>query len=301
MPELVVSDEAVPSTSSNSLMNFKEKLFGRKHRRNSSDVEAGDKRPTSGSTSSSDANNGIEETLYTPSFEKRALIFGGSDIRKDSSLKHPKNHGIFASTDTISSSDKQCRICHSGAESRSNPLISPCRCNGTMKYVHTACLIKWLEISSEKFWPTSSCELCGFKFERHQFWRIHSLHWPSSTYQDRVLNFLFVFLLCLMFICASIASSYAQAAEKSRFRATRVVRIGNTYFSGDEITVVIAGVLFFMSFVLALCTQYRAGGTIFRLIVRFWTINRNWQIRDYNSAIDDNIIPRTNVEAALLP
>uniref|UniRef100_A0AC35G2L0 RING-CH-type domain-containing protein n=1 Tax=Panagrolaimus sp. PS1159 TaxID=55785 RepID=A0AC35G2L0_9BILA len=201
--------------------------------------------------------------------------------------EHSKNTNLFPSTDTISSTDKQCRICHSGVETSSNPLISPCRCSGTMQNVHTACLIRWLEVSSEKFWPTNACELCGFKFKRHQFWRIRGIHFPSSTYQDRVLNFLFIFLICLMFICASIASSYAQAAETARFRATRVVRIGNTYFSGDEVTVVIAGVLFFMSFVLALCTQYRAGGTIFRQTVRFWTINRNWQIRDYNFETDE--------------
>jgi hypothetical protein len=179
MPELIISDEAIPSTSSSGSgrMTFTEKIFGvRKHRRNpSSDVEAGaDKRPATGSTSSS--NNGIEETLYTPSFEKRALILGGgNDICKDSLTKHSKNCGIFSSTDTISSTDKQCRICHSGAESRSNPLISPCRCNGTMKYVHTACLIRWLEVSSEKFWPTNVCELCGFKFKRHQFWRVKQI------------------------------------------------------------------------------------------------------------------------------
>ena len=130
-----------------------------------------DKRQSSGSTSSSSDSNGIEETLYTPAFEKRALIFASNPPSKDPSLKHPKNCGIFASTDTISSTDKQCRICHSG-DCRSSPLISPCRCSGTMQYVHTACLIRWLEVSSEKFWPTDVCELCGFKFKRHRFWRV---------------------------------------------------------------------------------------------------------------------------------
>uniref|UniRef100_A0AC34FUI3 RING-CH-type domain-containing protein n=1 Tax=Panagrolaimus sp. ES5 TaxID=591445 RepID=A0AC34FUI3_9BILA len=337
MPELVISsssDEAIPSTSNNSSssssgsinrgMTFKEKIFGvRKHRRNPSDIEAcggtSDKRPSaSGPSESNNNNGGIEETLYTPSFEKKALIFHGENNNLNNK-QHSKtatnlgNANLFPSIDTISSTDKQCRICHSGVESRSNPLISPCRCSGTMQHVHTACLIRWLEVSSEKFWPTNVCELCGFKFKRHQFWRIRGIHFPSSTYQDRVLNFLFIFLICLMFICASIASSYAQAAETARFRATRVVRIGNTYFSGDEVTVVIAGVLFFMSFVLALCTQYRAGGTIFRQTVRFWTINRNWQIRDYNCCIDEeenfftsrrqnlNNNCSINIEAALLP
>uniref|UniRef100_A0A914YTU5 RING-CH-type domain-containing protein n=1 Tax=Panagrolaimus superbus TaxID=310955 RepID=A0A914YTU5_9BILA len=225
MPDLVISasDEAIPSTSNrdssdnnqNRGMTFKEKIFGvRKHRRNPSDIEASsggttDKRPSATGTSESSNNNGIEETLYTPSFEKKALIFHGENSNNNNNLKlNSKNNNLgsalFPSTDTISSTDKQCRICHSGVESRSNPLISPCRCSGTMQHVHTACLIRWLEVSSEKFWPTN----------------IRGLHFPSSTYQDRVLNFLFIFLICLMFICASIASSYAQAAETARFRAT---------------------------------------------------------------------------------
>jgi hypothetical protein len=187
MPELVISasDEAIPSTSNNNGnnrgMTFKEKIFGvRKHRRNLSDIESASagiastekQRPTASSTSTANSrfnNGGIEEILYTPSFEKKALIFSGDN---PSNLKHSKNANLFPSTDTISSTDKQCRICHSGVETSSNPLISPCRCSGTMQNVHTACLIRWLEVSSEKFWPTNVCELCGFKFKRHQFWRV---------------------------------------------------------------------------------------------------------------------------------
>ena len=34
-----------------------------------------------------------------------------------------------------------CRICHTPAEKNSDPLIAPCRCSGTMKYVHRGCLV----------------------------------------------------------------------------------------------------------------------------------------------------------------
>ena len=33
-----------------------------------------------------------------------------------------------------------CRICHMPSEERAE-LISPCRCAGTMQYIHTACLM----------------------------------------------------------------------------------------------------------------------------------------------------------------
>lgn len=38
---------------------------------------------------------------------------------------------------------KMCKICLSGSESTDNPLISPCKCDGSMKFVHFECLQKW--------------------------------------------------------------------------------------------------------------------------------------------------------------
>lgn len=45
-----------------------------------------------------------------------------------------------------------CRICQMGLESPSNPLIEPCRCTGSLQYVHQDCIKKWLrsKISSGK-------------------------------------------------------------------------------------------------------------------------------------------------------
>lgn len=37
-----------------------------------------------------------------------------------------------------------CRICQMGETSSSNPLIEPCRCTGSLQYVHQDCIKKWL-------------------------------------------------------------------------------------------------------------------------------------------------------------
>ena len=34
----------------------------------------------------------------------------------------------------------QCRICLASECSQEDPLISPCQCSGTMKYIHLGCL-----------------------------------------------------------------------------------------------------------------------------------------------------------------
>lgn len=69
-----------------------------------------------------------------------------------------------------SSSDLPCRICLSSGESQSNPLVSPCKCTGSMQNIHFNCLQKWLlsklavrhrGFVSTYHWPNLKCELCG--------------------------------------------------------------------------------------------------------------------------------------------
>ena len=43
-----------------------------------------------------------------------------------------------------------------------SPLISPCRCTGSVKYVHQTCLQKWIKGNDIK-----SCELCKYEFKMH--------------------------------------------------------------------------------------------------------------------------------------
>ena len=46
-----------------------------------------------------------------------------------------------------------CRICLE--QSRLSDLVSPCRCNGSLKYIHKACFINWIDKSKSLV-----CELC---------------------------------------------------------------------------------------------------------------------------------------------
>lgn len=54
-----------------------------------------------------------------------------------------------------------CRICHSLGETRDDPLVAPCHCDGSLRYVHNSCQQAWL---SHRQGPlTYSCELCRSK------------------------------------------------------------------------------------------------------------------------------------------
>lgn len=54
-----------------------------------------------------------------------------------------------------------CRICHCEADAEL-PLISPCYCAGSLRYVHQQCLQQWIKSSD-----TRCCELCKFQFIMH--------------------------------------------------------------------------------------------------------------------------------------
>lgn len=76
-------------------------------------------------------------------------------ISDQDAAKHGSGSNISNSNGDI------CRICHCEAD-MGNPLLSPCYCSGSLKYVHQTCLQQWLAASD-----TRSCELCKFNFIVH--------------------------------------------------------------------------------------------------------------------------------------
>ncbi len=66
-----------------------------------------------------------------------------------------------------------CRICLGEQTDDSDPLISPCKCKGSMKHIHLVCLQTWirskLNVKEENnsiitiIWKNLSCELCKEK------------------------------------------------------------------------------------------------------------------------------------------
>uniref|UniRef100_A0A1I8FNJ1 RING-CH-type domain-containing protein n=1 Tax=Macrostomum lignano TaxID=282301 RepID=A0A1I8FNJ1_9PLAT len=71
----------------------------------------------------------------------------------------PVSAGV--SPDTADSQADICRICHcpDTDPAGDNPLISPCLCSGSLKYVHRDCLQHWVKSQDIKV-----CELCKFGF-----------------------------------------------------------------------------------------------------------------------------------------
>lgn len=66
-----------------------------------------------------------------------------------------------------------CRICLSEDNEADNPLANPCKCAGTMQFIHIKCLQKWLksklqvkktETFTSMIMKPLICELCQSQF-----------------------------------------------------------------------------------------------------------------------------------------
>jgi len=67
---------------------------------------------------------------------------------------------LWSATTVLDGEGSCCRVCHGEAE-ESRPLFHPCRCNGSIKFVHQDCLQTWLKVSKQS---RPKCELCGEHF-----------------------------------------------------------------------------------------------------------------------------------------
>ena len=93
------------------------------------------------------SKNPQKELKSTASFNKQKI------------LDHIQNKIL---NETQTKSKPLCRICLSEEHEKENPLIHPCNCDGTMKYIHLQCL-RLLIQSKIKKTETESCKVLTFK------------------------------------------------------------------------------------------------------------------------------------------
>jgi len=89
-----------------------------------------------------------------------------NEINGEEVLKNPP-------VERMSISNMCCKICLSETEELDDPMITPCDCTGSVKYVHLKCIQNWvkskLNMQQNKnivtiFWKNLYCELCKKKF-----------------------------------------------------------------------------------------------------------------------------------------
>jgi hypothetical protein len=127
-------------------------------------------------------------------------------LKSNDMLKIKSNESMY--TNNKNKRNKICRICYLNefeTEYKDNPLIKPCKCSGTMKYIHIKCLLQWLKAKNKIENDEENknitilslndvyCELCNIKFPeyiRHKG-KIYNLI-DVEQYENKDENYLII-------------------------------------------------------------------------------------------------------------
>ncbi|XP_074643677.1 E3 ubiquitin-protein ligase MARCHF4-like [Tubulanus polymorphus] len=184
--------------------------------------------------------------------------------------------------DSMSNIYPICRICHQTGDEQ-EILISPCRCAGSLQYIHYGCLMKWLEVSTRKTRKAPKCELCHYQYHRHKKFKFHHWRLPRITKRDKILHIVFLINLIVMISCA-VATVMCFLSDKGRISKFPRDKVDLT---PEEIITLSCGVLFFLSFFIAMTVQIKAKHTIYQLFVKCIVQNMEWEIDEYDKTKDD--------------
>ncbi|KAI4153483.1 MAG: hypothetical protein L6R39_001550 [Caloplaca ligustica] len=97
-----------------------------------------------------------------------AISASDPDLMNDPAFDHNGNGTGKKSVDDPDT----CRICRAEG-SPDEPLFYPCKCSGSIKFVHQNCLMEWLSHSQKKH-----CELCKTPF---RFTKLYHPHMPAAV------------------------------------------------------------------------------------------------------------------------
>uniref|UniRef100_A0A1I7WRN9 RING-CH-type domain-containing protein n=1 Tax=Heterorhabditis bacteriophora TaxID=37862 RepID=A0A1I7WRN9_HETBA len=129
----------------------------------------------------------------------------------------------------LSGNEPICRICHCCWPSdATDPLISPCRCSGSLQYVHVSCLMHWLDISSRKLHRPAVCELCLYKYRRRRVLKYREIKLPDCADKDVRYYTLFISALILMILSALATVICFQLEKTYGVQSNRTVSTSST-------------------------------------------------------------------------
>ncbi|XP_050756286.1 E3 ubiquitin-protein ligase MARCHF7 isoform X5 [Gymnogyps californianus] len=122
-----------------------------------------------------------------------------------------------------------CRICQMSSASSDNLLIEPCKCTGSLQYVHQECMKKWLQSkinSGSSLEAVTTCELCKEKlhlnledFDIHELYRAHANEQADYEFISSGL-----YLVVLLHLCEQRFSDMLGTASEASTRV-RLLRM----------------------------------------------------------------------------
>ncbi|KAF8819058.1 FHA domain-containing protein, partial [Cardiosporidium cionae] len=119
----------------------------------------------SGKVSNSEGNDALAHSIK---FSGEPLESISTDLQS-ANIQKISSHCYSGYIDNVAT--RSCRICLSNFEEFGNPMVSPCKCKGSMEFVHLTCLRTWMKgrlniqngnsaAAVSFFWRALDCELC---------------------------------------------------------------------------------------------------------------------------------------------
>lgn len=110
-----------------------------------------------------------------------------------------------------------CRICY-GTEEDCEKLISPCRCAGTVRFVHENCLKTWL-VATNAVISTHRCELCHtkYKIESYADTKIYFKGLCKESLVNRIFTgILFIIGAMLVVLISFLGKNYQKTESNDK-------------------------------------------------------------------------------------
>ena len=145
-------------------------------------------------------NDNIDEISINNKINTKKNDFFLLNYKKENkimNLKLEKNNND-ESNNNSDISQKICRICYQEEEDDKNPLIQPCLCSGSLKYIHLICLKQWIgtrnciKLESNDYCniflvKEVDCELCKSKLpdyirHKNKLYKIIEYHTDFKNY-----------------------------------------------------------------------------------------------------------------------
>ncbi|XP_077386983.1 E3 ubiquitin-protein ligase MARCHF9-like [Festucalex cinctus] len=157
----------------------------------------------------------------------------------------------------------QCRICFQGPDK--GELLSPCRCDGSVRYSHHSCLVRWIGETG-----SLSCEICHCKYQAFSVGTKNLWQWQSISLNLTEKGQISAIILGSVILgCAtwSITTLFAEFPPQG------------------YISQILYGFYVFME-VFCSGLVILQGPCLYRIIKRWHIMNQNWKVLNYEKRKD---------------
>ncbi|KAI8143308.1 hypothetical protein BJV82DRAFT_612278 [Fennellomyces sp. T-0311] len=148
----------------------------------------------------------------------------------------------IAMTTRDSDDERTCRICGDGEEDQENALIRPCKCKGSMMYIHIDCLNRWRAMSPRQE-SHVQCDLCHYHYN---VYRPKFAYIVSHPYFLRSITVVTILLLIvgMAYVSKAVHVYFLHGQPDESWHGPTFLWLDRIYLLAGLITVSLLGIVY---------------------------------------------------------